>query len=339
MNQIHEFLQSEHWLVFQKSTRKDIFTLSSEDFSSHGIFHVLSWVGKYLYIPRGPILTNNLQPTTYNQQQKENIQKLIEKAKEKNAKWIRIEPENEESLQNIKDVFEGKIVRAPRDVQPKEIFVIDITKDKETLLAQMKPKTRYNIRLAEKRGVKIFTTREEKYKQAFYDLVEKTADRKEINPHSRIYYEKFFAVFPETLCQLFVAEYNGEIVSANILITFEKRAIYLHGGSSDTHRDTMAPFLLQWKQIEYAKEHGCTEYDFGGVHTEDKGQEIRDKREEKTENKKSLTTHPWEGITRFKKGFSPNTVSTVYPGTFDIILDSRVYFLYTTFRAFKNFIQ
>ncbi|MDD2766896.1 MAG: peptidoglycan bridge formation glycyltransferase FemA/FemB family protein [Candidatus Moranbacteria bacterium] len=337
---MHEFLQSKYWSIFQQSTGKEVLDGSTKDLLVCGIFHVLPWGGKYLYIPRGPIATNGQQLS------KEGVQKLIEEAIKRKARWIRIEPENEESLQNIKNVFEGKIVRAPHDVQPRELLIMDITPDEEALLSNMKSKTRYNIRLAEKRGVKVFLTREEKYVHAFYNLVSATSDRKSINSHPKEYYEKFFEAFPPEICQLFVAEYNGEVLVANILILFEGRALYLHGGSSDAYRDVMAPFLLQWKQICFAKDQGCTEYDFGGIHTEDKGQGMRDKREEKMENKRSLInyhssiiTHPWEGITRFKKGFAPNTLPTVYPGTFDIILDSRVYFLYRTLRTFKNFIH
>jgi len=94
----------------------------------------------------------------------------------------------------------------------------------------MKPKTRYNIRLAEKRGVRVFATRDAKYQQAFLDLIEATAERKEIVPHPRSYYEHFFTAFPEAVCQLFIAEYEGSVIAANLLIIFGGRAIYLHGG-------------------------------------------------------------------------------------------------------------
>jgi len=216
-------------------------------------------------------------------------------------------------------------VSAPSTVQPQEIFVLDITPSEDVLLSRMKSKTRYNIRLAQKKGIKIFSTREEKYQQAFFDLVVATSERKEINPHPRSYYEKFFQSFDSEMCQLFVAEYEGEVLAANIMIFFEGRAIYLHGGSSDRHREMMAPFLLQWEQIRFAKDHGCTEYDFGGVHMKD-------------ENAVSQH-HDWDGITRFKQGFSPETIAITYPGTFDIILDSRVYFLYKVLRAIKKIIH
>lgn len=319
MNQIQEFLQSENWLAFQGVTGKETVPFSFDDFTANGIIHTLPLIGKYLYVPKGPILENvKVQMPNF----KKNLNDFIFLAKEKNVKWIRIEPESEESLLEIREAFDGRIVRA-HDIQPREIFVMDITKDTETLLAQMKSKTRYNIRLAEKHGVKVFATREEKYKQAFFDLITATADRKEIKSYPRSYYEKFFEMFPPEMCQLFVAEYDGEVLAANILIIFGERAIYLHGGSSNAHREVMAPYLLQWGQILYAKERSCTEYDFGGVKTLNQGKEKNN----------------WGGITKFKRGFSPETAPILFPGSYDMVLDSKAYYLYTFIRHTREIIH
>jgi len=127
------------------------------------------------------------------------------------------------------------------------------------------------------------------------------------------------------MCQLFVAEYNGTVLAANILIIFGGRAIYLHGGSGSVHRDVMAPYLLQWKQIQYAKERGCVEYDFGGVKMMNQESRI-----------KNLEKNNWDGITKFKIGFSPKTVPIVFPGSYDMILDPMAYRTYTFIRNLSN---
>jgi len=307
MDKQTEFLQSENWLTFQEATGKDVARFSSERFSANGIIHKLPLVGRYLYVPRGPIgeISNFQFP----------ISKLIAEAKKRKMKWIRIEPQTDEDLNSIKKAAGKKIVKAPHDIQPQEMFVVDITQPEEELLAAMKPKTRYNIRLASKRGVKVFASRERKYRAAFLDLVTKTADRKGIVPHPRAYYEKLLAVLPQETGRLFVAEYEGRILTANLLIIFGASAIYLHGGSNDTHRDVMAPYLLQWEQIKFAKAQGCAHYDFGGVRTQ-------------VANRVLQITNPWVGITRFKMGFSPLTVPTIFPGAYDIILNPQAYFLY-----------
>ncbi len=298
-------LQSEAWRHFQESMARTTVHVAGEGFWGSGIVHTLPLIGKYLYFPRGPIVGNIHDETGI----KNNIQELIRRARERSCRWIRIEPETEEILEVIRKSVPYRVAKASRDIQPREIFVIDITADEDTLLAEMKGKTRYNVRLAEKRGVKVFISREKKYQDAFFALVGATTGRKNIAAHPRAYYEHFFSHLPEEMCQLFVAEYDGNVIAANLLIIYGKTATYLHGGSGDEHRDVMAPYLLQWEEIKYAKDRGATRYDFGGVRTDS-------------------VSNSWRGITTFKLGFSPQTATTFFPGTYDIVLSYMTYTLY-----------
>lgn len=317
-----EFLQSVEWLRLQEATGKETLPFAEEDFSAHGIVHTLPLVGQYLYVPRGPRQSNNQSPNSNFQR---NIQKLIAGAKERKMKWVRIEPETEEMLEEIKKTVDTlrqaqggnlRVTKAPHDMQPREVLKIDISKTEEELLARMKSKARYNIRLAEKRGVRVFETREEKYIAAFLDLITATSGRKGIASHPRGYYEQFFQVLPQDMCQLFVAEYEGEVLAANMMIFFGETTTYLHGGSGDAHRDVMAPYLLQWEQIRVAKARGFRIYDFGGV---------------------SVNTHnSWQGITKFKTGFAPQVAPTLFPGAYDIVLDTQSYFLYDVLRFLQG---
>lgn len=319
MDQEIEFLQSESWLAFQEAIGKKTIRFSDGEFSANGIIHELPLVGRYLYVPRGPIAgTENREASIKN-----GIRTLLEKAQENRVGWIRIEPETETLLADIRKATERKVVKAPHDTQPREILVADISRSEEELLAAMKPKTRYNIRLASRRGVKVFATREEKYRQAFLGLMQATSDRKEIVPHPRAYYERLLTALPEETCRLFVAEYEGQVLAANLLILFGATATYLHGGSSDTHRDAMAPYLLQWEQMRFAKEHGCTRYDFGGIRTE-------------ATDRQASAASSWQGITRFKTGFSPEAIPVVFPGAYDIILNPQTYLLYEYLRHLKE---
>jgi lipid II:glycine glycyltransferase (peptidoglycan interpeptide bridge formation enzyme) len=317
MNQGNEFLQSESWLKLQESTGKKTTRFAGDGFSAHGILCDLPVVGKYLYVPRGPLCSAEILRDEA--QLKEKMQALIAIASQEKAGWIRIEPATEELLAGIKKVTDRKLVKAPHDTQPREVLVADLSQSEEALLAAMKSKTRYNIRLAEKRGVKVFATREIQHQQAFLDLMQMTADRKEIVPHPRAYYEKFLTVLPHEMCYLFVAEYEGRVLGANLLMIFGGVATYLHGGSSDKHRDVMAPYLLQWEQMKFAKAAGATRYDFGGVRT--------------TANEEQ---NAWAGITRFKTGFSPETVPVLFPGAYDIILRPEAYRLYDALRQLKG---
>jgi lipid II:glycine glycyltransferase (peptidoglycan interpeptide bridge formation enzyme) len=336
MNQSPEFLQSDQWLTFQEATGKETFRFSCDDFQVNGIIHKLPLVGEYLYTPRWPVWSSQ-QLTINSQQRSEKLQELIEQAKEKKVGWIRIEPQTEGLLEEIKKAISYEIVKAPHDMQPRENFIIDITKTEEELLAAMKPKVRYNIRLAEKRGVRVFASRELKYQDAFFTLIEATAKRQRILPHLREYYEKFFKALPIEMCELWVAEYQGpastredgsstrggNILAANLVIFYGDTVTYLHGGTSDQDRDVMAPVFLQWAQIREAKKRGFSRYDFGGV---------------KTDNNQQLTNNKndWNGITRFKTGFSPQTVATVYLGSYDIILDTKKYKHYKHLRHLQG---
>ncbi len=209
------------------------------------------------------------------------------------------------------------------DVQPREILVLDISKSEEEILAGMKQKTRYNIKLAEKRGVKVYNSREEKYIEKFCRLVGITSERDKIKSHPENYYRKMFETIPDDILKLYVAEYEGKIICANVVSFFGKTATYMHGASDNIHREVMAPYLLQWQAILDAKKAGCEKYDFGGI----KSHNI----EHGAWNKSN-----WEGITKFKTGFAPNTDSIEFPGCWDIVLNSNKYNLYRMLQKIKK---
>ncbi len=244
---------------------------------------------------------------------------------------MRVEPGTEAIRDEILRLAQNdklKTVKASHDMQPRETFVIDISKDEDMLLAEMKSKTRYNIRLAEKKGVRVFLSNNERFRKAFVDLVTGTADRKGIVPHPRKYYEKMLETLLGDTATLFVAEHESDILGVNLMVFHDGTATYLHGGSADVKREYMAPFLLQWEAIREAKRRGCTRYDFGGIRTVSSQQSAVNK-------KQSTSNNGWEGITRFKIGFSPATEPIVFPGCYDIVLSPARYFLYRFFSIFR----
>jgi len=310
------FLQSEWWREFQELAGKKTLNIKGESFWSNIIEHKLPIVGKYFYVPRGNIFKiRDKNVANY-------FRNLISLAEDNHAGWIRIEPTSQEILKLTKKSLTAFIVKAPHDMQPRELFIIDISKSEEGLLADMKAKTRYNIKLAEKKNVKIGASNEKRFVDKFCDLVEVTSQRQGITPHPRDYYQKMFEAIPSENIKLYYAEFEGEIIAANIMIFFEKSATYLHGASDDRFRNVMAPYLLQWKQIQDAKKAGATNYDFGGV---------------KTSQGKSMSRTDWSGITRFKQSFSPNTESIKFPGSYDIIVGRRKYLAYRIIQKIKSF--
>jgi len=336
-----DFLQSKIWREFQKAAGHAVFEVDNISI----IEHQLPIVGKYFYIPRGPEIHG-----TYSIKHITN--ELIKLAKENKAGWIRIDPRSKELLENIKKATEYKIVKAPHDMQPKEIFMIDITNPEEQLMAEMKEKTRYNIKLSQKRGVsvkvisnfqfpisnKIPNPNEQnskKYFEEFLRLVKITSERNEITAHPAEYYRQMWETIPAENLKLYVAEYQGKIIAANLMIFFEDTAIYLHGASDNEYRNVMAPYLLQWQAIKDAKEAGLKKYDFGGVKTFNMQHETYNK-ENIPNTKYQIPNTSWSGITRFKLGFSKNSEATEFFGSYDIIISNLRYKLYRVLEWMKR---
>jgi lipid II:glycine glycyltransferase (peptidoglycan interpeptide bridge formation enzyme) len=340
----NEFLQSKAWSKFQEAFGRNTFFLAEENFSACLIEHILPVVGKYFYGPRGPLFSVETEKTIFNDQFpisnefsnhndqiKKGIQKVIELANSNNASWVRIEPENEEMLEIIKKNLQElglEIRKAPYDVQPKEIFKIDISKNEEQLLSEMKPKTRYNINLARKKGVEILSCGKNSLscmpiEMDFLKLTREMAKRQGIVAHPQEYYKKMIQTLPSEMLKIYAAQYEGKIIATNLVLFFGDTATYLHGASGNENRNVMAPFLLHWQAILDAKEKGMKYYDFGGVKIQDTRYKIQD-------------TNPWEGITNFKLGFSVVAEAKIFPGTYDIIINSRAYGLYKGLQRAKK---
>ncbi len=227
---------------------------------------------------------------------------------------------NQSDLKKIRETLNYRVVKAPHDMQPKDHFIIDISLGEDELLKNMKSKTRYNIRLAERKGVKVFISRKKEDLRKFFNLVNKTAERKNVSFHSFDHYEKMFESLPEDCIELYLAEYKGKIIAGNIATFYNGVATYLHGGMDGEYRKLMAPFLLQWKMIKDAKEKGCVWYDFGGVFPGS------------NDNGKS-------GITRFKMSFSPKMEIFEMVGTYDVVFSPVKYWVYKFLQRVKGIVR
>ena len=182
---------------------------------------------------------------------------------------------------------------------------MDLSKSEEDLLMDMHQKTRYNIRLASKKGVTFKICKTEEF-AIFYDLLVDTYRRKGKKLFSREYFQK---LYHDHLVKIYCAEYQDKILCANMIVFYGDTVTYLHGGSSEKDKNVMAPHLLQWESIKKAKQLGLKYYDFWGI-------------EEK-----------YPGVSRFKKGFGGFEVA--YPGTFDLITNKFWHLAYQIVKRFK----
>ena len=177
-------------------------------------------------------------------------------------------------------------------IQPRRTVLIDLTGSEEDCLARMKQKTRYNIRLAQKKDVVI---RESDDLDAFQQLMMTTGSRDGFGVHTLAYYKRVYDLFTATgKVALLQAEYDGRPLAAIMAFAAGERAWYLYGASSDEERNRMPTYLLQWEAMRWAAARGCKTYDLWGVPDED---------EETLESQFEQRSDGLWGVYRFKRGF------------------------------------
>jgi len=178
-------------------------------------------------------------------------------------------------------------------IQPRRTVVVDLESSEEGILARMKQKTRYNIRLAQKKEVEVHPTGDP---DTFYRLMLTTGQRDGFGVHSLEYYRRAYQLFsPRGECCLLQADYAGQPLAALMVFMCGKRAWYFYGASSDLERNRMPAYLLQWHAMLWARQHGCLEYDLWGVPDQDEGT--------LEANFEQRQDGLW-GVYRFKRGFS-----------------------------------
>lgn len=265
------------------------------------------------------------------------IKKIREIAEQENVIFFRMDPEWPEEEKYKSLLADFRFIKSAREVQPKTTLVLDLTKSEDEILAQMHPKTRYNIRLARRKGVKVkisnaFLISDEDFEE-FWKLMEKTAIRDGFKSHPKEYYKAQIKILGKKgLVKLFLAEIEtqsseselqNQVIAAIIVSFYGGKATYLHGASDYRFRNLMASHLLQWEAMCEAKREKCKWYDFWGIQTKCQ-----------TLNTKCQT---WAGITRFKKGFARNGNEVNYIGAYDLPIQKGWYRLYNLFRTMKPF--
>lgn len=213
--------------------------------------------------------------------------------------------------------------KAGTDVQPPDTSVLPLRgASDEDLLSRMKPKWRYNIRYAEKKGVVVSTETGPGAVRTFYSLYRATSLRDRIALHPERYYERLVSLAGEygdgaPDIRVWIARYRGEALAAIITSFFGDEAVYLYGASGDENRNLMPAYALQWAAVRAARDAGCGRYDFFGIPpSDDPG-------------------HPMAGLYRFKTGFGG--VTRRYPGSWDYPLRKLPYGAYRAAESLRGF--
>ena len=339
-----EFLQSFKWGSFKEKMGDEIWRFGIKDIEeiigqACLLRHRLIFSKKYFYCPRGPIFLSSLSGDKKKEAIRNFLIDIKNLAKKEKAIFFRFEPNLPLGNLNLKEIFSNlKFDYQPLEssTQPKETLVLDLKKEIEDLLKSMHPKTRYNLHLAEKHGVKVSASPVRKLQlmssfskkfyqelssglsngvsndlKTFLDLLKETAKRQNLKIYSDKYYFNLLKEFPNENIKIYFAYYKNKILAANLILFWGKTATYLYGGSSRENREKMAPYLLHWEIIKEAKQKGFLVYDFWGI-----------------DEKK------WPGLTRFKLGFGGRRI--VYPQSYDLIFNKFWYFLYRLGNKFRK---
>lgn len=296
------FTQSWDWGEFRVSLGQPVHRLALE----HGGRHIAAgqiihypkrFFGGYWYAPRGPVIAND-HASEASEILREFTRLIRLQGYAERGFFLRIEPPLSTAVLPL--LPEG-FVRA-QAYMPASTLVVDLMKSEDALLSAMHEKTRYNIRLASKKGV---TVREgsERDLDVFLRLHEETAARDQFRPLSSEYLrETFRFLHPRGMAHLRLAECGGHTLAASMEIRYADTVTYLHGASSSSQRNIMAPYALHWEAIRAARASGILFYDFHGINPSDAASPYY-----KT---------AWEGITRFKLGFGGERVE--YTGTWEL---------------------
>ncbi|WP_224482896.1 lipid II:glycine glycyltransferase FemX [Robertkochia aurantiaca] len=209
------------------------------------------------------------------------------------------------------------LVKCQSDNLPVNTFFLDLHKSEEQLLKRMKAKTRYNVRVSQRKGVEVRSYGEEQL-DTWYDLYRETARRNGITLHGKEGFEQVFESEKQSCVDvsLLIAEHEGDPLAAMFLLLSRNRGTYLFGATSGQKRNLMASYAVQWEGIKKAKAHGCTEYDMFGTAPNNDPQ------------------HPMYGLYRFKNGFGGEMHHRM--GCWDYPLDQK---RYTIFRARETMAQ
>ncbi len=275
---------------------------------------------RVLYVPKGPMLRDWADDNL----RKRVMADLIELARKRGAIFIKIDPDvplgrgvlGEEgvAVDTLGELIYREWVKngwrySTEQIQFRNTVLVDLRASEDEMMARMKQKTRYNIRLAARKGVVVRAGDPADF-GLLYRMYAKTSARGGFVIRGEEYYNTLWSTFfGEKMLTPLIAEVDAEPVGGLMLFHFGDRAWYLHGMSREVHRKKMPPYLLQWEAMRIAKEKGCREYDLWGA------PEIFDE-----------SDSMW-GVYRFKRGLGGQVLRTV--GAYDYPLRPVLYRMYT----------
>lgn len=311
----HSFLHAWAWGVLNESEGDRIWRFGAYEGATLVAVALLISVrarrGNFFFIPQGPIIKDSHRG-------EKDIQHILQVfldefkriGKKENVNFIRISPLLER-INAHKDIFKALGFRvAPIHMHAEVTWTLRLDNGYEELLMDMRKTTRNLIRRAERDGVEIISGTSKEYIDEFFKLYSETSNRHNFVPFSYDYIRHEISAFAqEGDAKVYLAKWEGKTLSSAVVIFYGHSAFYHHGANSSEHQKIPAAYLLQWRAIQEAKNRGKQNYNFWGI-------------AEDEEN----TSHPWHGLTFFKKGFGGQR--TEYVHAQDIPLNKKYWINY-----------
>jgi lipid II:glycine glycyltransferase (peptidoglycan interpeptide bridge formation enzyme) len=296
-------LQSWEWGEFREKTGKKVIRLGEFEekkllAACQLIVHPLPKLPyTIISLPKGPAPNQTV------------IEALKKIGRQHKAIFIKMEP-NVGDNPEVENFLIKSGCRVGRPFFTKYTFQMDLTKPEGQLLAEMKPKTRYNIRLAQKHQLKVVEDNSSAAFETYLRLAAETTKRQKFWAHTVEYHRKMWEVLqPSGMAHLFKAVYQNQTLAAYIFFVFNKILYYPYGASTREHREVMPAYALFWEAIKFGKKMGCQIFDMWG-----------------TPGPNPNPKNPWYGFHRFKEGFGGQLVEFI--GTYDLVLNPSLYSLY-----------
>ncbi len=252
---------------------------------------------------------------------KKTLEFITDYCKKNNVIFVKIEPYEDKS--KIKDqrsklqIKNQKLIKSTHPLFPEWTQIIDVTKSEDELLKSMHPKTRYNIRLAQKKGVVVKEMSNEKGFEIFSRLYFDTCKRQKYYGHTPRYHKIVWEALKKDIAHILIAFYNETPIATYELFHFKDVLYYPYGGTSTEYRNVMAPNLLMWEAILLGKKLGAKYFDMWGSLPPQYNQ-----------------NHPWAGFTRFKEGYGGEFVQFV--GSYDLVINPFLYKIYTLIHKLRE---
>lgn len=287
-------MQSPDWGEFRKKTGVKVVTVAGLQITIHPIPYTNFTIG---YLPKGNDINQKM------------LDDLLKIGKKENCIFIQLEPNVEK---NNKDYKFPNLYPSAHPLFTKYNFIFDLNKTEEELFKKMNSKTRYNIRLAEKKGVRVDEDSSDSAFNEYLKLMNETTLRQKFYAHGENYHKLMWNTLKNgehLKAHLFTATYNGKVLVSWILFVLGDTLYYPYGASSVKHREVMASNLMMWEAIKFGKRLGLKKFDMWG-----------------SLGPNADTKDPWYGFHRFKQGYGPKLVE--YIGSFDFVINRNAYLVY-----------